>query len=139
MVRRNVRIYRSPSRKPRSKIPDALKSEITQKANELLESKLKPWKLEVDQHAKEHGFNYAIDLYITWWRNYLYFCTRYRCPGPNALVDYFESRFTRIEYVGGRRFNLSYMRHTGKWCEVYQRLPPEECLKAIEAEEIFWP
>ena len=44
-----------------------------------------------------------------------------------------------MEYVGGRRFNLAYMRHTEKWWEVYQGLTLEESLETIEKEELFWP
>jgi hypothetical protein len=103
-------------------IPEALKAELTEKANELIETKLKPWKLDFDKAFKEKGFNYVLDMYTTWWRSYLYFCSKYRCPGPNAINEFFEARFARMEYVGYRRFNLAYMRHTGRWWEVYEGL-----------------
>lgn len=64
MARRRKIWMHSPPRKAKPRIPDALKSELTQKANELVDSKLKPWILEVDEHAKAHGFNYAVDVYI---------------------------------------------------------------------------
>ena len=47
-------------------------------------------------------------------------------------------RKTRMEYEGSRRFNLAYMRHTGKWCEVFQGLSLEENLETIEKNELFW-
>jgi hypothetical protein len=121
------------------KIHEALKAELTERANELIETKLKPWRLDFDKTFKEKGFNYVVDMYTTWWRSYLYFCSKYRCPGANAISEFFEARFTRMEYVGGRRFNLAYMRHTGRWCEVYDGLTVEECLETIEKEQIFWP
>src|SRR5262249_24357303 len=43
-----------------------------------------------------------------------------RSRGPTAIKPTFEAPFVRLEYVGNRRFNLAYMRHTDKWWEVYQ-------------------
>lgn len=129
----------SPKKKSKPKVPEALKAELTEKANKLVETKFKPWKLEFDKSAKEHGFNYVVDIYTTWWRNYFYFCSKYRCPSPNAISEYFEARFTRLEYVGDWWFNLAYMRHTGQWWEVYRGLTLEESLDTIEKEQLFWP
>jgi hypothetical protein len=44
-----------------------------------------------------------------------------------------------MESVGDGKFNLAYMRHTGKWWEVYGGLTAEECLKRIGDEAIFQP
>ena len=49
----------------------------------------------------------------------------------------FETKFARMEYVGNERFNLSYMRHTQKWWEIYQELTITECLKLIVEEPHF--
>ena len=139
MAKRKKRWLPSPQKRPKPKVPDALKAELTQKANGLVETTLKPQKLQIDASAKEHGFNYVVDVYTTWWRNYFYFCSKYRSPSPRALSEHFEVRFTRMEYVGDRRFNLAYMRHTEKWWEVYQGLTLETSLDTIEKEQLFWP
>ncbi len=89
--------------------------------------------------AKEHGFNYVVDIYTTWRGRYFYFCAKYRDPREKATQEYFEVRTTRLEYTGSRRFSLAYMRHTGKWFEVFPALSLEECLETIEQEELFWP
>jgi len=48
-----------------------------------------------------------------------------------------------MEYTGSlggkTRFNLSYMRHTGKWCEVFEGLSLEECLAKIREDQLFQP
>jgi len=44
-----------------------------------------------------------------------------------------------MEYVGNDRFNLSYMRHTGKWWEIYTELTMDECFTAISEEPHFLP
>jgi hypothetical protein len=44
-----------------------------------------------------------------------------------------------MEYAGSRCFNLSYMRHTGKWQVIYPGLSAAECLKSIRTEPHFMP
>ena len=44
-----------------------------------------------------------------------------------------------MEYIGGRRFALAYMRHTEKWFTVYPSLTLDECLEVIESDELFQP
>ena len=139
MVRRKKVWTYNPPRKPKPKVPEGIKAELTQKAEELIESKFKPWRFEMDKGMKEKGFNYVVDMYTKWWRSYFYFGSRYHCPKPNAISEYFEDHFTRMEYVGDGKFNLAYMRHTGQWWEVYRGLTLEEALKTIEEEQLFWP
>ena len=138
--RKKMWVYSPPrKRKPTHKVPEALKDELEQKAEQIIEDKFKPQRLELDAGAEERDFNYIVDIYTKWWRNYFYFCCKYRCPSPRAISEYFESRFTRMEYVGGGQFNLSYMRHTEQWQQVYENLTLEEALKTIEEEVLFWP
>ena len=89
--------------------------------------------------AGDERFNYIVDLYSRWYRNYFYFCSKYACPGPNAISLYFEAKFARLEYVGYDRFHLAFMRHTGKWCEIYINVSLDECLAAIRDEPHFLP
>jgi hypothetical protein len=138
--RKKVWTYSPPKkRKPTYKIPETLKDELEQKAEQIIEDKFKPYRLKLDEGAKEKGFNYVVEIYTKWWRNYFYFCCKFHCLSPRAIREYFEDPFTRMEYVGGDRFNLSYMRHTEQWWPVYSDLTLEEALKIIEEEIIFWP
>ncbi len=120
-------------------VPEPLKHALTEKAEQLLQDKFRPGLSIQAEAAKEHGFNYAVEVYTTWRSKYFYFCAKYRNPRENATQEYFEVRTTRMEYVGGWRFKLAYMRHTGRWCEVYPALSWEECLETIKQEELFWP
>jgi hypothetical protein len=122
-----------------NKVPETLKAELSERGKQLIESKFKPHRLKIDESAEEHGFNYVVDIYTKWWRNYFYFCCKYRCPSPRAITEYFEACFTRMEYVGNGRFNLAYMRHTEQWCPVFSGLTLEEALETIEEQVIFWP
>jgi WD40 repeat protein len=67
----------------------------------------------------------------------LYFFSTYCVPGPNALVPSFEAKFARMRYAGNDRFELSFMRYTGEWVELYTDLTLDECLAAIREEPYF--
>ena len=74
-----------------------------------------------------------------WYRNYFYFSSTYTCPGPNALSPTFEAKFARMEHLGGGRFALYFMRHTGEWVGLYDALSVDESLKAIRDDSWFVP
>ena len=124
-------------RRSKPQVPDTIKHILKEKADEIIENVLKP------EHIKppptDNDFNYLVDIYSKWYRNYFYFCAKYNCPGPNAISPSFETKFARMEYVGNERFNLSYMRHTEQWWEIDQELPMLECLKLIAEEPHFMP
>ncbi len=122
----------SPSASSKAKPSDFIKSEVMRKANELIENYLKP--THIQPQPEDYQFNYIIDIYGKWYRNYFYFCSTYHVSGPNAIAPTFEDKFTRLEYVGPNRFNLAYMRHTAQWFELYTDQTLEECLTAIKDE-----
>jgi hypothetical protein len=122
---------------PKSKVPDNVKTEVETKANELVESFLKPEYIEPP--PEDMRFNYVVDIYTKWYRNYFYFCAKYACPSPEAISPFFETKFARMEYVGKGLFNLSYMRHTGSWFEIFQKLSVDECLEVMKDLPHFQP
>jgi hypothetical protein len=126
----------SPRSAGSQKIPDGLKAEVTERAQALIEE----WKpLCVKEPPKGHRFNYIVDLYTKWHGNSLYFCATYACPGPTAISPSFESRFTRMAYAGDKRFDLAFMRYTGKWVTVEHGLTLDECLKSIREDPFYQP
>ena len=126
-----------PSSAPKPKVPELVKIEVKQVCDELVESVLKP--RNIDPDTKEERFNYIVDIFTKWYRNYFYFCAKYHSPGPNAIEPFFETKFARMEYVGRDQFNLSYMRHTTKWWEVYPDMSLDECIEAIRDDPLFTP
>lgn len=126
-----------PPRRPKVRVPVEMQAEATARAQELVDQVLKPKYIEPP--PKNPRYNHIVDIGIKWLRTDLYFCATYASPGPNALSPSFESRFTRMEYIGERKFALSYLRHTGQWLELYPSLTLEECLRAIESEPYFHP
>jgi hypothetical protein len=137
-MRQKVWVY-SP---PKPKVPDAVKVGVEIKAIELVDAVLKPEHV-VKTPPKNMKWNYIVDIYTKWYRNYFYFCAKYACPGPNALSPFFDTGFARLEYAGGvgqqGRFNLSYMRHTGRWWEIRHGLSLEQCLAEIREGGLFHP
>ena len=137
MAARQKRWIYSPPRSPKPTVPDTAKADVETKARELIEAVLKP--AHIKPPPEDMRFNYLVDLYAKWYRNYLYFCSRYCCPGPNAIAPFFEARFARLEYVDRDRYHLAYMRHTGQWWEIYRDLSLAECLVAVRDEPHFLP
>jgi len=88
---------------------------------------------------KKPRFNYIIDVAAKWHGSSLHFVSTYACPGPTAISPTFEAKFARMEFVGNSKFRLSFMRHTGKWVVLYERLALDECLDAIQNDPWFQP
>ena len=125
----------SPAPPPKPTVPAAIKAELEARARELVESELKP--KNIKPPPEDQSFNYIVDIYTKWYRSYFYFCAKYACPGPNAISPFFEAKFARMEYAGEGEFNLSFMRHTGQWVELYQGLSIDECLTNIRDDAFF--
>src|SRR5260221_1699965 len=94
-----------PRKTTSSPLPDTLKNEVTKKANELIETVLKP--RHIQPPPENPQFNYIVDIYGRWYHKAFYFCAKYCVPGPNAIEPSFEARFARMQYAGNRRFQLS--------------------------------
>lgn len=130
-------LYKPPPRKPKHDVPEPIKAEVERRVNELVERVLKPEHIKPPPEDKI--FNYVVDIYTKWYRNYFYFCAKYCCPAPNAISPFFEDKFARLEYAGGDTFNLSYMRHTGQWFEMFGEITLDECIEAIRDMPHFMP
>jgi hypothetical protein len=126
-----------PQKKPKAKVPDALKAEVEARAAAQIQNVLKP--RHVKTPARDERFNYIADIGARWYGNSFYFFSTYACPGPNALSPSFESKFARMEYLGHSTFALYFMRHTGEWVGLHDALTVDECLKAIEDDQWFVP
>jgi len=137
MGKRQKRWVYSPPKPKQSqpKVTEALKTEVTTKAGQLIESVLKP--RYIHPPAPDQQFNYMIDISSKWYHNYFYLFSTYCSPGPNALAPSFEHKFARMQYAGNHRFHLSFMRHNGEWVELYTDQTLDECLDAIRDEPYF--
>lgn len=127
----------SPKSLPKPAVPERVKREVQEQCDSFVETTLKP--LFVKPDTQDQQFNYIVDLYNQWYRNYFYLCAKYRCQGEGCISEFFEVRYSRIEYTGPDAFTLSYMRHTEKWQPVYTELSLDECMARIRSEGLFWP
>ena len=137
MARSKKRWMYSPPKAAKPKVPEYLKELVEEKSNELVETVLKPE--HIKPPSKENSFSYVVDIWTKWYRGYFYFNAKYRCRAENCMSEFFETKFARMEYVGDESFNLSYMRHTEKWWEIYQNLTLDVCLQSIKEEPHFKP
>jgi hypothetical protein len=126
-----------PSKPKKPSIPESLKALVAVRAKKLVETVLKP--KFIQPPPKKPRLNYIIDVDVKSHGSCLYFVSTYACPGPTAISPTFEAKFARVEFVGKNKFNLSFMRHTGKWVVLYESLSLDECLDAIENDFWFQP
>ena len=101
----------------------------------LIDTELKP--KHVKPPPEEACFNFLTDITLKWHGSTLFLVAVYACPGPNAISPSFEDRFARLRPAGGGRFDLSFMRHTGQWVELYQGQTLDECLESIRDDPWF--
>ena len=127
----------SPGKAPKPKVPESEKELVQLKCNELIETEFKPKYIEPP--PTDHDFNYRVEIFGKWYRNYFYFCSIFNCPSPRAISPSFESRFARLEYIGPNCFNVAYMRHTGQWNEILEELTLEECLSELRNNPLLQP
>src|SRR5947207_4062172 len=123
-----------PPAPPKPKVPENVKARVQAEADHLIEA-FKPQ--YVKPAPADWQFNYVTNLYSKWHRSYLYLCATFACPGPNALSPSFEAPFTRLEYSGADRFNLAYIRRTGKWQELSPLLILDQAMAVIRDETFF--
>ena len=127
----------SPAKKSKSSLPGTVKDEVDTKAKELIDKVLKP--KHIKPPPEGHQLNYITDITIRWIGSMCYFISIYACPGPNAIAPTFEEKFARMGYVGNANFTLSFMRHNGKWVELFTGISVGDCMKAILDDPWFQP
>jgi hypothetical protein len=120
-----------------SKVPDALKREVSAKANALVEEHIRPE--HVKPPPKKPKFNYIEDIFTKWRGRCFYFMAKYATPAPDRISPSFEIGFARLEFIGDNRFDLAYFRHTGKWWPVFSGLTVDEALNLVRSEDLFNP
>src|SRR6266516_3279562 len=70
-----------PRKTSTASLPEALKMEVTTKANELIETVLKPKYIQPPPENTQ--FNSIDDIYGKWFHKAFDFCAEYRVAGPN--------------------------------------------------------
>jgi len=89
-----------------AKISDALKREVTEKANILIETRIRPE--HVQPPPEDPRFSYIEDILTKWHGRYFYLIAKYICPAPDCIKPSFEVGFARLTHVGPGYFELAY-------------------------------
>jgi len=79
----------NPRKTSTASLPESLKMEVTSKANELIETVLKP--KYIQPPLEDPQFNYIVDIYGKWYHKAFYFCAEYRVVGPHPLESGFDA------------------------------------------------
>lgn len=64
---------------------------------------------------------------------------RYRSGFPDNRGEEFDAPFARIDRMGSDRFDIYWMRHTGKWWRLYTGVSLAEALRIVETDGILHP
>lgn len=118
-------------------VPDSAKAEALAAVGGLIDGFLKPTYIKAPKG--DERFNYLIDIRGKWRGSYLSLIGTYACPDPESPEPTFDLPFARMEYAGGGRFNLAYMRHTGKWWELFRGYALDEAIQAMRGMVHFHP
>jgi len=111
------------------------KNKITNLCRPIVEQ----FKKQYIQEKPDKRFNYLVDVYTKWNRNYFYFCEKFKSEYPERIADEFEIKFVRLEYIGKESFNFSYFRHTKRWFLVADNLTLKDCIEMMQDNPNFQP
>jgi len=84
-------------------------------------------------------WNYVIDIHGAWTAGRYRFMQRYRSGMAHNRGEEFDAPFARIDRMGRDRFDIYWMRHTGKWWRLYAGVTFVEALRILETDEVLRP
>jgi hypothetical protein len=123
--------------KPRPAKPDeAEKQRIVAACDAFIRDVLKPRFLP---RIKPTKWNYPVDIHGIWAGGRYRFVQRYRSGMEDNRGEEFDAPFARIDSVGANRFDIYWMRHTGKWRRLYRSVTLAEALQILEDDGHLHP
>lgn len=84
-------------------------------------------------------WNYVVDIRGAWAAGRYRFIQRYRSGMDHNLNEEFDAPFARIDRMGPDRFDIYWMRHTGKWWRLHSGVTLAEALRILEADGLLHP
>jgi hypothetical protein len=85
------------------------------------------------------AWNYPVDIRGAWAGGRYRFIQRYRSGREHNLGEEFDAPFARIDRMEDGRFNVYWMRHTGKWWRLHVGLTLAEAIGIIESDGLLHP
>lgn len=87
--------------------------------------------------------NYLIDIFGRWRGSRYGFMARYRSGFPENRGEEFDAPFARLdhveEHIAEARFDVMWLRHTGRWWRLHSCVTLEEALRLVETEPMLRP
>lgn len=125
------------SRALRPVAPDeAEKREIITACEAFIRDVLKPRFLP---EITPNEFNYVVDLHGAWAAGRYRFMQRYRSGMDHNRGEEFDAAFARLDRMGRDRFDIYWMRHTGKWFRLHTGVTLTEALHLLETDSVRHP
>jgi hypothetical protein len=84
-------------------------------------------------------WNYMIAIHGEWRAGRYRFMRRYRSGMEHNRGTEFDAPFARIDRMGPDRFDIHWMRHTGKWWPLHTGVTFSEALHLLATDEILRP
>jgi hypothetical protein len=85
------------------------------------------------------AWNYTIDIHGTWAAGRYRFMQRYRSGMEDNAGYEFDAPFARIDHMGPDRFDIYWMRHTGKWWKLHVGKTLAEALEILATDGVLRP
>lgn len=84
-------------------------------------------------------WNYVVDIHGAWAAGRYRFMQRYRSGWADNLGEEFNAPFARIDRMGQDRFDIYWMRHTGKWWRLHADVTFAKALHLLETDGHLHP
>ena len=84
-------------------------------------------------------WNYVVDIRGAWAAGRYRFIQRYRSGMEHNRGEEFDAPFARIDRMGRDRFDIYWMRHTGKWWRLHVGVTLVEALRILETDGVLHP
>lgn len=84
-------------------------------------------------------WNYVIDIHGAWAAGRYRFMQRYRSGMDHNRGEEFDAPFARIDRMGPDRFDVYWMRHTGKWWRLHVGVTLAQALHLLETDGHLHP
>ena len=84
-------------------------------------------------------FNYCIDIRGSFRAGRYSFSQRYRSGFEDNRGEEFDRAFARIDRMGPDRFDIHWMRHTGKWWPLHRGVTLDRALHLMQTDGVIFP
>jgi len=115
----------------------AEKRAITAACEKLIARRLKP--VHLPEIRPEANSIYTVDILFRWHGASCRFLQRDRSGFAENLGEEFDRPFARLDRVAPDRFDIMWMRHTGRWWPLHRDLSLSRAMRILATDELLQP